>query len=85
MTKTEKKKLAQYLLERYMGYIVPLSRIIPLEFNDMGIGFSYLFKLSASEVTYLYRDNFLLGKSFLIFKDTDCVNGMYIYNECFSE
>lgn len=82
MTKYEMKKLAKELLEKHMGYITPMSRIVPLEFGESGIGCTYLlFKLTTSEVTYAYHNNIVFGKSLVIFKDTDCVDGMYVYSE----
>lgn len=82
MTKYEMKKLAKELLEKHMGYITPMSRIVLLESGESGIGCTYLlFKLTTSEVTYAYHNNIVSGKSLVIFKDTDCVDGMYVYSE----
>lgn len=82
MTKYEMKKLAKELLENHMGYTVPTSRIVPLEFSENGVVCDYLlFKLTTSVVTYAYRNNLAFGKSLVIFKNTDCENGMYIYDE----
>lgn len=82
MTKYEMKKLAKELLENHMGYTVPTSRIVPLEFSENGAGCDYLlFKLTTSVVTYAYRNNIVFGKSLVLFKNTDCENGMYIYDE----
>lgn len=82
MSKNEMKKLAKELIENHMGYTVPVSRIIPLEFSENGVGCDYLlFKLTTSEVTYAYHNNILFGKSLVIFKNMDCKNGMYIYDE----
>lgn len=82
MTKNDMKKLAKELLENHMGYTVPASRIVPLEFSENGIGCDYLlFKLTTSEITYAYRNNVVFGKILTIFRNTDCENGMYIYDE----
>lgn len=82
MTKFEIKKLAKELLEKHMGFSVPLTKIVPLEYSENEFGCDYLlFKLSTSEVTYAYRNNVTFGKSLVIFKNMDCENEMYIYNE----
>lgn len=82
MTKVEMKKLAKELLEKHMGYTVPLAKIVPLESSENGLGCDYLlFKLTTSEVTYSYRNNITWGKSLVIFKNMDCENGMYIHDE----
>ena len=82
MTKFEMKKLAKELLEKHMGYTVPISKIVPLEFSENALSCDYLlFKLATSEVTYAYRNSALWGKSLVIFKNMECENGMYIFDE----
>lgn len=73
MTNYEMKKLAKELLENHMGYTVPTSRIVPLEFSENEAGCNYLlFKLTTSVVTYAYRNNIAFGKSLVVFKNMDC-------------
>lgn len=82
MTKCEMKELAKELLEKHMGFTVPTSRIVPLEFSENEAGCNcLLFKLTTSVVTYAYRNNIAFGKSLVVFKNMDCQNGMCIYDE----